>query len=96
VGTVNCEYQRRGLIIFFTVQAVITTNGTGAGQIKVSLPFQARTFGGSSYLNGKGVGLVDLTGMIQGGTSYCYITKYDGTYPGADGAVVSVSGVYAR
>jgi len=99
VGTVNCEYQRRGLIIFFTLQAFITTNGTGAGQIKVSLPFQARTFGGSSYLNGKGTGNATLTGMIQGGTSDCYITKYDGTYPNVDGggaATVSVSGVYAR
>jgi len=96
IGIVNCEYQQRGLIIFFTIRVTISANGTGSGQLRVSLPKASRSTGVISVLTGRGAANVGLTGFVASGSTECLISTFNGTYPVADGTTISVSGTYAR
>ena len=95
LGTINCEYQQRGLLIFFTVTFVIVTNGTGAGEIKVTLPVRSRAVL-ISQLVGRGSDNKSLVATIGPTSLDMSVVRYDGTYPGADGRIITVSGSYAR
>ena len=92
-GTVR--YKRVGKTVHFTLNATITTNGTGATAINATLPFTSVTganFGAAgreTALTGK-----QLQGFISSGTATLYIANYDGTYPGGTGAAFTVSGTY--
>lgn len=88
----DCKYKLEGTTCTFDYTVTITTNGTGAGTFTASLPFSSKKISGT--LAGK-VGAVALTGFAQsGGTARADITKYDGTYPGADGAVLRFGGSF--
>jgi len=75
----------------------ITTNGTGAGVLNATAPFAAANdlipgvMHGYETVTGKAV-----RGVLDVNTSTIKITFYDGTYPGASGNVVVLSGNYRR
>lgn len=75
----------------------VTTNGTGAGTLQATAPFTAANdlipgvMHGYEAVTGKAV-----RGILDVNTSTIKITFYDGTYPGASGNVVVLSGSYRR
>ena len=59
---------------------IITTNGTGASWIIATIPFTATNYG-------HGIGYYSLAALnIRTNGATVMIMKYDGSYPGADGA----------
>ncbi len=86
------RYQRNGRSVTVQVQVTITTNGTAAGWAAISLPFGAAVAGfisGSDGLTGKG-----LIGPINAAATQAVVRFYDATYPGANGAVLTLEGTY--
>jgi len=92
LGTVTCKYARRGKVVDVRGSITITTNGTGAGGLEVSLPFIAATNGGAIYGREDAVTGAGLNGKING--SAITIFREGNAYPGADGAVIIFSGTY--
>lgn len=86
-------YQLHGRVCTWRATITITTNGTGAGAVKMTLPMTAA-------LANVGVGretvntgaLLSVTGSA--GSATVDISKYDNTYPGANGAVLEVGGQF--
>lgn len=75
-----------------TIAITITTNGTGATDIRATLPTA-----GSAGTDYYGAGRIASTGgmvalNVNGGV--LYIRKYDNTYPGATGAVIKGTVTY--
>lgn len=90
------RYLRRGNIIFLRLNIVVTTNGTGAGALTATLPVNSVGSIGS-MMNGKELALTgkQVAGFIDGGgTSTAAFQFYDGTYPGANGHVITAFGAY--
>jgi hypothetical protein len=92
VGALNCAYEQRGKTVALRGDITITTNGTGAGTVYVTLPVTAATNGGAVA----GREIVVGNGLIGGQCSGSQITLTDASnnYPGADGARFVFSGVY--
>lgn len=92
VSGVSAKYRRQGHTIDFNVTFTITTNGTGAGAVQVNgMP----AAGASVGVVGIGqAGINTCRGNIQSGTARLDISKYDGTYPGADATTFRISGSY--
>lgn len=89
VGTVTSLYQVTGRTLNYVHDVTITTNGTGATSVKVSMPFTPIT---ASVFVGRERGITgdSLTGTANGNTlDYRF---YDGTYPGANGAIIAAGG----
>ena len=88
------RYAEVGPICLFKINITITTNGTAAGYINATLPItaaaQAHTIQGIE-VSSTGV---SLNGYIASGASGVAVRKYDGTYPGANGYVLVLSGFY--
>ncbi len=88
-------YYRNSGVVFITVLASITTNGTGSQSIVISLPFPnnssfACTFvGRENNVSGKTV-----TGVVAAGSSSVSIANFDNTYPGSSGATIRLTGSY--
>ncbi len=92
-ATAAGRYQRNGKSITVQVTGVIATNGSGAGVITLSLPFTAA---GADYpFAGKDTGLTNkvLSAHVNAGSAF-NVEFYDGSYPGASGARLSLGGVY--
>lgn len=90
----GCRYHQIGKTVFVTIVVVITTNGTASGFVGASLPVTPKS---SAFyvLHGRdGTGGKSLAGVIGTTPSDCVIVNYDNTYPGASGAVLTVTGVY--
>lgn len=89
-------YYLSGKTVFFKVRASITTNGTGADALTFTLPItskagqlQANCSGRESATTG-----AMLSGTIAAGTSSLVVRAYNNSYPGANGAVIEVTGFY--
>jgi len=87
-----------GKVTHIRIEVTITTNGTGGSYIAVTLPNTALTTSSPiAVLAGRERG---LTGKMVSGSigvvssTIMSILFYDNTYPGANGAVISVSGTY--
>lgn len=87
------RYKQIGKTVFFSVAVTITVNGTAATAVVVGLPVTAQnanfTFAGRENA---------VTGSLlvswMGSTTTMLIQKYDGTYLGANGYLLVVSGSY--
>lgn len=82
-------YQRRGRMALVEANISITTNGTGAGFVTITTPFGAVEgclVGRANAVSGKGIQ------AAKTGASSLAIRNYDGTYPGADGENLLISG----
>jgi hypothetical protein len=85
--------RRVGNLVFFSAKVTITTNGTGSGALTVSLPATAASdavFAGRENV----VSGATLQAIAVAGSATCSVTKYDNTYPGANGAGVYISGCF--
>lgn len=83
-----------GKTAFFSMNCLITTNGTGAGNVMVPMP----TGWTAKAVNGYGGRETQVTGaslqaQILAATTYMFIQKYDATYPGGNGYNLAFSGV---
>jgi hypothetical protein len=90
------RYTVFGKFVFIQITIVITTNGTAAGFVAASLPlFSVNAAGIIYYLLGRGlVSAKTISGGIGSNSNSCGIVNYDGTYPGASGETLTVSGFY--
>jgi hypothetical protein len=80
-----------GKIVFIYITVNITTNGTAADAINVPLPVTPKS---TSFLVGREG---NVTGKMVNATltsTNAVIRFYDNSYPGADGASISLSGCY--
>lgn len=75
-----------------SLEILITTNGTGAGSIRITSPFTLEA-GQSGTCNGRerGISGTTLHGYIAPSASFFSVYKFDGTYPGVNGAVLSLT-----
>lgn len=87
------RYITIGKLTFISITVTITTNGTAATDVIATLP---NTAGAAAGLHGRenGVSGKTLTGAVLSGASNVLIINYDNTYPGQNGAVLVVSGIY--
>lgn len=92
--TPTCRYSILGKTIVFVMDIIITTNGTGSGAVLATLPVTPKGAGGitASFAGYRSSDFKALSSIISGPEAV--ITLYDGTYPGADGVSLFISGVY--
>lgn len=85
------SYLQRGRVVDVRIVITITTNGTGATALLATLPITAVQSGVGA---GKENALTSkmVSGLCNG--SSMTLVFYDGTYPGADGHVITVSARY--
>lgn len=94
IGAVSGLYQVAFNKLFFSHSAAITTNGTGATGIQITLPFTPATE--NAVCAGREVAVVGT--MLQGravGNLIQYYT-YNALYPGADGRTIIGGGIALR
>jgi hypothetical protein len=89
------RYLLRGRVVKLQQKLVITTNGTAASYITMTLPVTA---GASQHsclagLESQATGIV-VRGEVTPSATVSAITGYDATYPGANGRTIVVSGEY--
>ncbi len=89
----NGRFIKVGRRVHFSASVNITNNGTGAGILLISLPITAQS-ANSAF----GVGRDSTVGTLclwhNGSTTDAYVQTTGGTYPGATGSVINISGVY--
>lgn len=91
-ATASVDYVKDGNIVTFHVSIVVNDNGTAGTRIDVPLPLTATlntTFAGMRIESGTGV---QCTGIVTAGSSTLKVVKHDNTYPGATGAIISLTG----
>lgn len=82
-----------GKTVFFQISITITANGTAATNIVATLPV---TSGPGVYaaIGRETAGQTAIDGIIAAASTTVSIRKYDGTYPGATGAVCNFGGCF--
>ena len=89
---VASNYRRHDFnMVYFELRIDITTNGSAAGYVQATLPFPAA---GIAVFAGRSLSGKMLQGQVVAGSTAFGIVNYDNTYPGADGASLSMSGWY--
>ncbi|OMQ42826.1 hypothetical protein BKP54_21330 [Ensifer sp. 1H6] len=96
-ATATGRYRVRGKSVEFSASLSITTNGTAAGGINISLPFQAAAGVGYALAADERAasGVLCRASVAASGLT-AQVFRYDNTYPGGNGAVIVISGVYQR
>lgn len=87
------RYKQLGKTVFFEASLTITTNGTCSALVFLGFPTTPLNVGAFAGRETAAVGF-GLAASVAAGTSYMALNKYDGTYPGANGYVLQVSGSY--
>lgn len=80
-----------GVLIQYRIVVTITTNGTAATSLICSLPFAAN-YGFPAYGSEVNSTLIGVQGFVTG--SSVILRKADGTYPGANNTIFSITGMY--
>lgn len=90
------RYLRRRHATRVRISITVTTNGTAASYTRATLPVTSGSSAGASIIHGEETGVTGKTlrGLITQGSSNCDIQDYTGTYLGANGYVLTVSGEY--
>jgi hypothetical protein len=88
-------YKKIGKTVLFRLDFSITTIGTGAGELRATLPFTSLSgvqysASGTEYVNHKGVNALIAASATYIGIYY----STDGSFPGASGRSFNVTGVY--
>ena len=89
----NLRYKKVGRTVLISVVVPVIINGSGSGALLIALPFTAGP--GTYVLNGRetSAGKV-LAGSIASNSGELAIMYYDGSYPGSNGANLTLSGIY--
>lgn len=87
------RYRQIGKTVFVQIKVDITTNGSGAGYVAVSLPVLPGSY---AILPGRENAVVGkmLQGIVNPGVGFVYIFTYDNLYPGGNGYSLLLGGVY--
>ena len=95
LGAVSARYRRRGRTVEWFASIAVTTNGTGAGDVRVTLPAgmspitDAVGQGREMQVNGN-----MLQALFLAATSFVTVNNYANAYPAADGCRLVLSGQY--
>jgi len=95
LGTVTASYIELGPLVMFFVNIPITTNGTGATDLRFTLPFTTGALGEATGRE-SGVSGSQLIASYANGVTTAIVRTYNNTYPGANGAVIEISGTFLR
>jgi len=92
-ATATGEYQMRGGTVDFRANLAITTNGTGAGAVTLTLPFNSVN---TTVLTGREIQATgeDLIATVNAGTNVMTIHIPPLTYPGGNGRTLVMNGSY--
>ncbi len=93
LGTVVAKYQKVNKTVTISLDIPITTNGTGAGVISVTIPFTAASAAAFAGREDAVTGAA-LSASIPAGSATIQITTYTGAYPAADGYRLTVAGTF--
>lgn len=95
-SSATSQYRREGAKIVFSMNIVITTNGTGAGTLRATLPFASASSSIDNVFVGRdrGVGGKSITATLISGGNTLDIKNYDNSYPAADGSIIIITGTY--
>lgn len=89
------QYQSLGATVNIRGTVFITTNGTGAGFIRVQLPVEVPVANENCFFIGRNTATGGaLVGQMAATSNTIFIRKFDDTYPGGNGAQLEFSGVY--
>ncbi len=93
--TASGRYKQLGKTVFISITITTTNVGTAGGTINATLPFAAVT-GPISVLSGSETSLTGKAcrGIILSASSTASIAYYDNSFPGANGNIIAISGVY--
>ncbi len=99
LGTVVAQYHVDRKWVTIHMEITITTNGTGAGYVKATLPSSLPAKSSRNYVfssrEDNAVGFTCNAGVSSGlGSNLMSIQKYDGTYPAGNGYRLTVDGRY--
>lgn len=97
VGTKTFAYQRSNGWLDWEAYIGITTNGTGAGAVLITLPIAYVTLGQSILGFGREILVTGKMLNVQGGgasTTSASICQYDNIYPASNGSALVVAGHY--
>jgi hypothetical protein len=92
-ASATLKYMKSGKRVDFTATVIITTNGTAAGYVSIPLPFAAEARSVCCMAFDE-TAVLGLTGYISSSASAVRIYTNTGTYPGATGKTLMVSGHY--
>jgi hypothetical protein len=90
--TPSCRYIVLGKLIVFTMNIIITTNGTGSGYLIATVPVSPGVMPSCSFAAIRSNDFASVSCILSAGQLLLF--KYDGTYPGVDGTTITVSGTY--
>ena len=88
-ASASLAYTLDGMRMHFNCTVTITTNGTGATDIEFTLPFTPTAVTALAATDFSAKIALAATANTDGKV---YVTKVDGTYPGASGKVLYVAG----
>jgi len=94
--TATGNYMQLGKIVNFQIDVILTTNGTGASYLDITLPSAPGNVDGfnasvSGIIRSNGWSLATIA-LIGTQTIRAYL--YNGSYPGTDGRTFNISGSY--
>jgi hypothetical protein len=87
------RYKTIGKTCFFTVAVTITTNGSAAGSVNITMPFTAQSSSISVGRETASTGAMLQGALAASGTTMTIFTPTN-TYPGASGYVLQMTGVF--
>jgi hypothetical protein len=96
LGTVAGRYKTIGKTLFWSASVAITTNGTAATSLSISLPAGMTVNASGDCIVAGREQLVSgsmLQGRAAAGTTSVLVLTYNNAYPGASGCRIIVSGV---
>lgn len=96
LGTVIGRYWETDKLVQFYISIGITTNGTGANDVRATLPFTNSGVNSLAYGRESGATGVAVTGTIGANATVVVARKYDNSYPGANGAVIELAGTFVK
>lgn len=93
----GARYKQQGKIVTFSVKITITTNGTGSGFLKFTLPLASHASNPGAAFAAASTGAVALAALIgAGATSDVFVATVAGAYPASDGFAFYCTGSYER
>ncbi len=95
LGTVVARYRTVGGMVFISLYVVITTNGTGATDVRATLPFASASVAVLAGRENVATGVM-IQGTISAGSSLVRMFTYNNLYPGGSGYELQLSGWYER
>lgn len=95
LGTVSARYKTIGKTMFWSALVAITTNGTGATWVNISLPPGVTAASIGALVAGREDGMAGkmLQGRVTAGQGTVVVVNYDNSYPGGDGYRLLLEGV---